>query len=608
LHSEHEKLNMFSNTTRPETAGPHSPSADNRKHRAGQIIVVVTILVIYSYPAIRTYFATGWSRMPAVSAPDLGLYLSISELERTSDGQILNPYYHVPVPYAVSYLKFRLGPWLFGGLDRLFGERICFSLMIWNLLWWALLCLSVIWLFQRLLPNPDLLLTLAGVSLLTLFGLDGFGHVMAAWVHSVPMKLVGSLPFLRPFNPQVMMPMFVCYLGLQVRALREKSAVPWIGLVVLQFVAFTAFPFATMMMAGLTAIPVLWYVVSAPKRISRVVVFTLGCAIPDIAFAMRDSAGFRLSFPEEGSIFHFHPHLIPQMIGKSWLLIAVLVLATALAKKLPPEIKWPLVSLGMANLLLKFGDVFVSERVFFISDHIGYFYQPTIVILFIFLVSAYMPSRDSSLCLTSALLAVIVFCVVYGLLMAEGNYRTNLAYNQEQADLDRWISGGDISPQDLILTSFEGTAYDDCEFIPLLSQAEVLYCRNAQLTLTATQNRDVQRLREVLYMYFDGKDSQWLENATQFERYGVYGELSSYRTPKELQARIVQLRNELRPIFLKVESDDPSIRDFFRRFRRVWIVENSQRRGFSNEKLGAYLKIENQEITGSLVAIQAKPK
>ena len=599
---------MFSNTTRPETGGPHSPSADNRKQRAGQIIVVVTILAIYSYPAIRTYFATGSSRMPAVSAPDLGLYLSISQLELTSDGQILNPYYHVPVPYAVSYLKFRLGPWLFGGLDRLFGERICFSLMIWNLLWWALLCLSVIWLFLRLLPNPDLLLTLAGVSLLTLFGLDGFGHVMAAWVHSVPMKLVGSLPFLRPFNPQVMMPMFVSYLGLQMRALREKSAVPWIGLVVLQFVAFTAFPFATMMMAGLTAIPVLWYVVSAPKQISHVVVFTLGCAIPDIAFAVHDSAGFRLSFPDESSIFHFHPHLIPQMIGKSWLLIAVLVLATALAKKLPPEIKWPLVSLGAANLLLKFGDVFVSERVFFISDHIGYFYQPTIVILFIFLVSAYMPSRDRSLRLTIALLAVIVFCVVYGLLMAEGNYRTNLAYNQEQADLDRWISGVDISPQDLILTSFEGTAFDDCEFIPLLSHAEVLYCRNAQLTLTAAQNRDVQRLREVLYMYFDGKDSQWLENATQFERYGVYGELSSYRNPEELQARIVQLRNELRPIFLKVESNDPSIRDFFRRFRKVWIVETSQRRGFSNEKLGAYLKIENQEITRSLVAIQAEPK
>ena len=580
---------MSSNTTlRPAAGPPHSPTADKRKHHAAQIIVVVTILAIYCYPAIRTYFATGSSRLPAVSAPDLGLYLTISHLERTSDGQILNPYYHVPVPYAVSYLKFRLGPWLFGGLDHLFGQRIYLSLMIWNLLWWALLCLSGIWLFQRLLPNRDLLLTLAGVSLLTLFGLDGFGHVMAAWVHSVPMKLVGSLPFLRPFNPQVMMPMFICYFGLQIRALREKSVVPWVGMAVLQFVAFTAFPFATMMMAGLTAIPVLWYLVSAPKRISPVVVFTLGCVIPDIAFAVHDSAGFRLSFPDEGSIFHFYPYLIPQTIGKSWLLIAVLVLAAALTKKLPPQIKWPLVSLGVANLLLKFGDVFVSERAFFISDHIGYFYQPTIVILFIFLVSAYMPSRDRSLHLIrTALLAVIVFCVVYGLLMAEGNYRTNLAYNQEQADLARWSSGGDVSSQDLILTSYEGTAYDDCEFIPLLSQAEVLYCRNAQLTLTANQNRDVQRLREVLYMYFEGKDSQWLEKANQFERYGVYGELSSYRKPEELQARIVQLRNEFRPIFLKIESDDSSIRDFFRRFRRVWIVESGQRRGFSEDKLGS---------------------
>src|SRR5258708_4205895 len=59
------------------------------------------------------------------------------------------------------------------------------------------------------LPNPNIELVLAALSLLTLFSLDGFGHVTEAWIHSVPMKLVGGLPYIRPFTPQFIMPLFL---------------------------------------------------------------------------------------------------------------------------------------------------------------------------------------------------------------------------------------------------------------------------------------------------------------------------------------------------------------------------------------------------------------
>lgn len=579
------------------------------RRRLAYLVAASMILIIYSYPAVRTAVTTESMRLPAVSAPDLGLYLSLSRLHRNTDGAILNPYYHIPVPYPVSYLKFRLAPSLFGLLDSLFGGKIWLALFTWNLLWWSLLCLSAIWLFHRELPSASVELVLAGLSLLMLFSLDGVGQVMAAWTHHLPRKLVGGLPFIRPFTPQFIMPFFIGYVTLQICALRETRLRAWGAMALLQFVAFAAFPYATLMMAGTTAVAALWYAFTAPRQIWRVAVFLFVCAIPDIAFALHGSGGFRISFPDETSVFRFQPFLIPPTIGKLWSLTAILVIATASTKKLRPEVKWTLVGLGLTTLLLKLGDVFVSERLFFFSDHIGYFYQPTVVILLIFLASAYVPIVGRSLGLARiALFVCVVLCFVYGLLMAEGNYRTNLPYNLEQSDLARWVSRGEVSADDLIITRFEGTAYDDCEWIPLLSTAEVLYCRNAQLALSPEQNRDVQRLREVLYLYFDGKDHRWLETTTQFERFGLYGELSSYRQPGETQARIVTLRNTLRPIFDQVENNDPSIRAFFRRFRRVWIVQNRQGGEFVSDRLESYLKIKDQEIAGNLLLTASEPK
>jgi len=117
----------------------------------------------------------------------------------------------------------------------------------------------------------------------------------------------------------------------------------------------------------------------------------------------------------------------------------------------------------------------------------------------------------------------------------------------------------------------------------------------------------VQRLREVLYMFFDGKDHQWLENSTHFERYGLYGDLSSFRKPEELAARVVALRNELHPLFDRIENNDPSIRAFFHRFRHVWIIQ-SPNHTFVKPRLESYLNLKDQETTGSLLVISSEAK
>src|ERR1700688_3894589 len=192
--------------------------------------------------------------------------------------------------------------------------------------------------------------------------------------------------------------------------------------------------------------------------------------------------------------------------------------------------------------------------------------------------------------------------------MAEGNYRGNLTHNVRQADLASWFGRGEVSSRDLVITQYEGTQCDACEWIPLLSDAETLYCRNSQLALTPEQNRDMQRLREVLYLYFVGKDHQWLENATEFERYGLYGEVSSFHRPEERTARIIALRHEMLPFFERIENGDPSMHEFFRRFQRVWIIQYRQNPAFVDTRLASYLNFKEQQTSGRLLITSLEPK
>lgn len=597
-------------------ARPDSPAVSKFQHPQLRRlfcygVVVSIILSIYSYPALRSTAVTKSFRLPPVTSAEEGLYLSISQLPKTHDGAIVNPYYHVVVPAPVSYLKFRLGPILFGLLNRLLHQRIWWALFLWNLFCWLALCLSAIWLFERFLPHPSVVGVAAGVTLITIFRFESVWPYVTAAIHRSQILFPDDLPYIRAFSPQFVIPLVVCYVGLQIRALSRRSVLAWALMAVVQFVAFAALPYATIIMAGTTAVAVLYFAFTRFRELPwRILLsFVLVCGLFDLTFAMRGSGSFGLSFPGNNHLFSFQPALIARSIGKVWILIAVLVVVAAATKKLRPEIKWTLVGLGLSNIVFTLGDAFVSERLFLMGVHIPYFYNSTLIILLMFIGSAYIPTRGVAVRLVRiGSLVIIVTCFTLGFAMAERNHVSNLSFNFEQSDLSQWFARGEVSTDDLVITPLTDTAYDDCEWVPLLSSAEVLYCRNAQLTLTAQQNREVQRLREVLYLYFNGKDQQWLENTSQFESYGLYGEISSFHAPAERQQRIVALRNEMRPYFKEVEDQAPPITSFFRGFRRIWIVQRSDKPQFVNSRLESYLDIKSREAAGTLIVTEATAK
>lgn len=591
---------------------PVSAFFHRRLGRASVYAVAVSIILcIYSYPALRSAIATKSLLLPPVTAPDEGLYLSISQLQETGSGAIVNPYYHVVVPAPVSYLKFRLGPVLFGLLNRVLYHRIWWALFLWNLFCWLALCLSAIWLFGQFLPHPSTALVTAGVTLITLFGFESVWRCVTALIHRSQVWFPGDLPYIRPFSPQFVVPLVVCYVGLQFRALSRRSVSAWALMVVAQFVAFAALPYATIMMAGTTAVTALYFALTRPRDLPwRILLgFLLVCGFCDLAFAMRGSGTFGLSFPGDAPLVRFQPSLLLPAIGKMWILIAILVVVAATSQKLRPEIKWTLVGLGLTNITFALGDAFVSERAFLMGVHIPYFYNSTLVILLMFIGSAWIPDGARGIwSIRVGSLTIIVVCFALGIAMAEGNHWYNSGFNLEQRDLAQWFARGEVSPNDLVITQFSGSAYDDCEWVPLLSRAEVLYCRNAQLTLTAQQNREVQRLREVLYLYFTGKDQQWLEDATRFEPYGFYGELSSFHTPLEREQRIVRLRSEMRPFFKDIENRSPSITGFFQGFRRIWVIQRRDNPQFVNARLSPFLDVTTTETAGTLIVAEATAK
>ncbi len=584
-----------------------SPVRSRSTRRVAYLIFILVILSVYSYPALRTASITGSWRLPAASAPDLALYLSLSRIEHDSAGVDLNPYYRVGVPgNALGALKFRLGPVLFGLLAHLFGGRLWPALFVWNLLWWSCLCLVAIWLFQRFLPQAPTEFVVGGLALLMLFNFGMLTQSIRAWMHFPSLSGFESLQltYIRPFYPQIAIPLLICYVGLQIHALRKRTIAPWVLMALVQCSAFATFPYAVVMMAGTTAVAACWYVLSRAHKVAwRIVLgYALLCFVLDSAFLFYKFTGFRTGLPGQKSLIHIQLSLLPLMIGKLWILMGVLVVATLVSRKLAPEVKWTLAGMGVTSMLFVLADAVVPESTLMLSDHAGYFVHSTIVILLTFAVSAYTPSPErASILLRRVALAVSCSCLLNAVLVAEASTRQNLPENLEQADMVRWFERGQVAHDDLVIAQ-----YDSCAWVPLLSDAESLFCRPAQVLLTPQQNLQLQRFREVLYLYFIGRDHQWLETTTQLERYGFYFELTGKGAGRE--QRLDEVRSEMRPFFEQVERGDPAVKEFFHRFRKVWIVQEAQSPLFVDSRLSSYLDLQAREPIGGLVITSSIPK
>lgn len=576
----------------------------------------VLILLIYSYPALRARADFGAASLPPIFAPDLSLYLNLSSIRTVSPGQVLNPYYLVPVPAdGTAYLKFRLGAALFSSWNKLLTGRMWLAMFFWNLFWWGLLCAVALRLFEQFLPKGPWEIGIAGLGLLMLVNTGMLKPLLSAWVH-LP-SLSGfqgvALPFMRAFTPQIPIPLLLGYLGLQMGALRAKNFYRWVGMGILQLLALSAFPYTTLMMAGLTLVSVSWRMFSRGWRDSWQVPLSYGaaCAIADGAFLMRGSLNI---YASHSSPIHFQPQLLPHLIGGAWLLLCLLTLATALNKILPAEVKWPLVGMGAANMLLMLGDAVVPSTVLLLSSHAAYFAHTSIAVLVTFLASAALVPRDNkSAAIHIAVGFALLVLSLNGMLLSLGTYRGFLPANREQVEVARLL--GSRQPADADLFIARSRSVDDaCGWVALLGKQPVLFCSDAEVMLTPQQNRDIHRFRQALYLYFSGKDSGYLQGivnnpnpAGPMYQLGFWAEASSL-SGEERNEGLRGIQADLMPALKRVENHDAAATAFFRQFPRIIVMDDLSDPTFSPARLSAFLKLEKEQHLDNWVLLSYIPE
>jgi hypothetical protein len=570
---------------------------------------LLVVLVIYSYPAVRTRVELGFARVPAGFAPDLTMYVALSNPPLPGGTEFLNPYYLVPVPYSgTGYLKFHLAPGLFSKLREALPGRLWLAMFLWNSLWWCALAIAAICLFARYLPGSPAVV-IFGLTLLMLFNFGVFKTLLVAWTHLPSLSGFSTLglPFMRAFVPVIPTALLIAYLVLQVEALRRPNALlMWAGMGVVQLLALAMFPYATLIMAGITMVSVVGSGMWAHGLRGWLVVLVYGllCGVADTTFALRGSLGF---YSDHSFLFHFQPELLRSLVGGNWLLLGMLTGIVLFTKGIVPEVRWCLAGLGATTWLLMLGDIVVPAKTILLSHHISHFMHTTIAILVVSLASAILvPAAPGQRLRQPLVLNWVVACatgfvIVTGVLLSIGNYRGSLSYNEEVADLAETLSSSSRpSPGSLVLARSR-TVDDPCGWIFQLTGNPVLYCTAAEVMLTPKQNVDIHRFRQAVYLYLTGRDSAWLRGMLAGpKRLDVMYELgywaeSASSSMSEQQDGVRAIEHELLPMLEKVERGDPEIEKFFRQFSGVTVIDSRQAPIFSRERLASLLQMNGEK-------------
>jgi len=602
---------------RPDSQPNPTPQTgcDWRTRALLQAIPIVCTLLIYCYPSLRTWKDLGPTPLPPMFSPDLSLYLNLGNITTIGGGQAFNPYYLVPVPsHGTGYLKFRSETILFRALTRLLFNKMAPALFIWNLFWWGLLCVIALRLFRRWLPPASGYFAVSGLCLLMLFNFGVIKPLLSAWLHLPSLSGFQNfeLPFMRPFVPQVPIVLLLAYLGLQIAVLRNSNIASWMAMWLLQFSALTVFPFSTLMMVGITLVSALWALFFAgwPRAWRSFLTYAVACGVSDVGFLKFGSLNL---YGSRAPAIHFQPQLLPHLIGLAWLFLFVLVLLVAFNSALAPEVKWPLVGLGAASLLLMPGDAFVPAPVLLLSTHAGYFTHTTDVILCTFIAPNLLAGMRTHFVTRVAIGILSGLLLLNGIFTSVATYKVFAPFNREVADASHLLSS--LAPEGRELFIAPSTyVVNLAGWIVLLPRQPVLFCTDAALMLTPEQLREVAWPREALYLYFSGEDSSHLERAIVGKDFlkttfalGFRAEATSLSREEQLDA-VRTIRADLIPKLQEVEAHSATVTQFLAQFERIVVIDNSENRSFSPTRLASYLRLESEQRLNNLILQSYVPR
>jgi len=587
---------------------PPSPSGMRRL----SVVIVFVVVSVYSFPYLATTVALKSKQVPFSFAADLSFYLNLSKIGSSN----VNPYFGTILRSGeVGYTTFDMAFKLLSFVAKIVGNDLWWAVLIWNLFWWTAMSVGALWFLRIAFPEERELNLCLAMTLLFFFNFGVMKSLLLAWLH-LP-SLAGFdglvLPNIRTVFPQIPVALLFFYLALQVRALHSYRWYDWTGMCFLQVMAFTMFPYATLMMAGTTVVAVLADLAMhmRPKRRWMVVAYGAACALIDIAFLLSHLSG--RTQHSSLALISFQPSRAVGLVGGVVLLLVLLTVATAIS---PPAgsrgTKWTIVGLGFANGLLMLGDTVFSPALL-VSHHGGYFIHTAVSLQIVYLVAAaFARFGRGSLLLRTACLATIVFATTNGVVLAFVDYRYSLPENKNTNELALAFRSFNVTREDLVIARAESVD-DLCSWVPLLTPTTVLFCRSSQYKLSTEEKRTLYRLRQSFYLYFTGKDSQGIEEVAtgasdigEQNRLAFSGEINAADKERWDQAKTA-IRTDLVPLLSQVEQRDSRMLSFFSPYKQVLIVDDAKNPTFVRQRLSLYFSIQSESRIDDLVFLWCRP-
>jgi hypothetical protein len=581
-------------------------------------VFALIIVAIYACPFYLESRSIG-RQLPPLFAADLYTYLNLSNLTQVSPDTTLNPWYGVPVSSnSILYKKFGLSFLIFHWLWRAVGSNWFMAVLIWNLVWVLVIFASGLKFFCQIGCDRDPLLLLGSLGLLLLMDLQSLSAVASAWLHFPSLGRFESftLPYMRTFFPQVAIPLVLLYLSLQIKVLEEKNRRPWVLMAVIQTVAVAIFPYAALLMIGITASIMLTSCCSRNLSMDYkyLGIFGIVCALVDIAY-MSYSGVSQFGGASRTTILNFDGLLLLHLVKSKtlFLLVGATIAASVLGYKSRPQVKWTVTALGSATALLLLADAFVSPG-FQISNHGSYFVHLALAILLVTVATSTSALFQKFPRFPSRMLVVIVFfLIVHGVLTARGTYARFLPFNATQAETAGGLKSEDLGQNDLVIANARFVD-DTTSWIPLLSSATVLFCRNAEFVLTAEQEEKIQPYREAIYLYLTGHDRVWLDKTLSPAGSIKEQEVLSLTQRRQLlegphrDSALFEMRNTLGPFLSRIENQDPDTVLFFRKYARILVLDATERPIFATSRLENYIQITRSKKGRDIVLSWYTPR
>jgi hypothetical protein len=518
-------------------------------------MVVITIVVTYFIPSLLTIRLTGLSDIPPLFAPDGYTYLAMTKALSPGSAYHVNPWYGSEIANSIGYRTFPLPFFLYSALHQLSGNWTVIT-FFWNLIGILALAATAFVVIKKIVGDDEVIVA-GAVLFFFLFSADALPVEISAWIRALQGSAVDamSLPFIRIFYPQVpavLVLLSFCFLASP--RLRE-SWTPWLWLCATQFVSLICFPFATIFIA-LTCLFTLLLSqqgsVALPSR--RVLLFAVLCSATDAAYLFLMKYGAEQAGTGR-AILHFDPSNFGTSLGGTTLLLAGLSL-TAYLYNPRGHVNIIIASAGLSNIVELFMDVFFNPELK-ISHHAGYFVHTSLALLLILLsveLCRKVFRRPAELRIVFCLVGAI--SLVNGLVAAHSLFRTNFRINAVNSRFAALLPKLGVGNNTLLVLP-AGDVDSPSALAPLVTATPILYTRNAELLLNASDKLGIQSERQATYLYLTGETSESLSRQLSDEsgkRLTNLDEQSYWNSRSRRQKTLIGVRMRLLPKIAFVQN------------------------------------------------------